>query len=333
MNSKTLARLSRQLIAGLLLVIGTSIAQADWLHREAGVMGTVITVELYHSDEAVAARAAQAVIEEMKRIDRLMSPYIETSEVYRVNERAFSQQVPVSDELYALLKKSTAVSELTGGAFDITFASAGFYYDYRNSVRPDSDQLEELTRYIDFRNLVLDDGQREVRFSKQGVRIDLGGIAKGHAVDRCIEIIRSMGIESALVTAGGDSRMIGKRWNRPWHIGIRDPRDREKLVTMMPLENVAVSTSGDYERYFVEDGTRYHHIIDPESGDSARELRSVTVIGPDATTTDALSTSIFVLGLSGGLELANRLDGIDAVLVDSHGKMHYTDNLAPPSSL
>ncbi len=161
------------------------------------------------------------------------------------------------------------------------------------------------------------------------MRVDLGGIAKGHAVDRSIALLRELDIKQALVTAGGDSRTIGERWGRPWNIGVRHPDDAEKLVAVIPLQDVAVSTSGDYQRYFDKDGIRYHHIINPASGDSARELRSVTIIGPDATTTDALSTSVFVLGLEKGMNLVNRLPGIDAILVDAHGELHYSEELLP----
>ncbi|VAW80591.1 FAD:protein FMN transferase, partial [hydrothermal vent metagenome] len=216
---------------------------------------------------------------------------------------------------------------LTGGAFDITFASVGFLYDYRAGVRPDSQQRDQATALINYRNLQLDKVHHTIRYSLPGVRIDLGGIAKGHAVDRSIALLQALGIEQALVTAGGDSRTIGERWGRPWSIGVRHPDDADKLVAVIPLQDVAVSTSGDYQRYFDEDGIRYHHIIDPASGDSARELRSVTIIGPDATTTDALSTSVFILGVQKGLGLVNQLPGVDAILVDAQGRLHYSAEL------
>lgn len=180
---------------------------------------------------------------------------------------------------------------------------------------------------INYRNLLMDTKARTIRYARPGVRIDLGGIAKGYAVDKCIERLIELGIDNALVTAGGDSRVIGDRWGRPWTIGVRDPRDKNRLVALLPLTDVAVSTSGDYERYFEEDGVRYHHIINPASGDSARELQSVTIIGSDATTTDALSTSVFVLGLKAGLELVDSLADIDAILVDRHGTLHYSTGL------
>ena len=286
-----------------------------------------VTVELFHPDATVAREGINAVIEEMHRIEAEMSPYIESSHLSRLNEHASHSAVEVSAELLSLIRRSIYFSELTHGAFDITFASAGFLYDYRLAQRPDAAQLRKSVDLINYHNLVLDHRSNTIRFSKGGVRIDLGGIAKGYAVDNCIAILQRLGIRNALVTAGGDSRLIGDRWGRPWTIGIRDPRKEDGVIALLPLVDVAVSTSGDYERYFEENGIRYHHIINPKSGDSARELQSVTIIGPDATTTDALSTSVFVLGLTRGLTLVNRLPGIDAILVDSTGAMHYSEGL------
>lgn len=300
---------------------------AGWQHREADIMGTRITVELFHADPAVARQSIDAVIGEMRRIDASMSPYIDSSELAQINKEAHKRAVTTGEELYTLIQRSQEFSERTGGAFDITFASVGFLYDYRQRKRPDQGQLQAATGLIDYRNLLMNDEARTIRFSRPGVRIDLGGIAKGYAVDRCIQLLQARGIRNALVTAGGDSRMIGDRWGRPWTIGVRDPRRKDEVVALIPLKDVAVSTSGDYERYFDENGIRYHHIIDPESGDSARELHSVTIIGPDATTTDALSTSVFVLGLQRGMDLVNASPEVDAILVDSKGRLHYSAGL------
>jgi thiamine biosynthesis lipoprotein len=300
---------------------------ADWEHREADIMGTRITVELFHADPAIAEQATETVMQEMHRIDATMSPYLESSELARINKGAHRHAVKVSAELFELIDRSIGFSELTQGAFDITFASAGFLYDYRGGKRPDQGQLQAAAGLIDYQNLVMNAEAHTIGFTRPGVRIDLGGIAKGYAVDRCIQLLQAQGIRNALVTAGGDSRMIGDRWGRPWTIGVRDPRRKDGVVALLPLKDVAVSTSGDYERYFDDQGVRYHHIIDPKSGDSARELQSVTIIGPDATTTDALSTSVFVLGRERGLDLVNRLPDIDAILVDSKGRLHYSIGL------
>lgn len=314
------------LLAGLIALHNT-VAQAEWLLENRDIMGTRITVELEHPEKIKGQQAIEAVMREMQRIDASMSPYKSDSELARLNASAARHPVIVSDELFNLLKRSKDFSRLTQGAFDITFASAGFLYDYRAHIKPGAKKLQQAVDAIDYRNLHLEPAQHAVSFGKPGVKIDLGGIAKGHAVDNAIVLLQKMGITNALVTAGGDSRVIGQRWGRPWQIGILDPRDKTRLVAKIPLENVAVSTSGDYERFFEQDGVRYHHIINPKTGDSARELRSVTVIGSDATTTDALSTSIFVMGREPGLQLINRLPEIDAILVDNKGRMHYSEGL------
>lgn len=314
----------------LSLVLTAPHVVAGWLQERADIMGTRITVELYHKDPAVARRGVDAVLAEMRRIDNDMSPWIETSELAQLNRLAADRPLTVSDELFTLVKTSLHFSEITHGAFDITFASAGFLYDFRHGVRPNNTQRLRATRLINYHNLLLDEHRHSIAYGEAGVRIDLGGIAKGHAVDRCIDLLQAMGIGQALVTAGGDSRIIGdRRGGGPWNIGVRDPRDDKKLVAVIPLENVAVSTSGDYLRFFDEDGVRYHHIIDPTSGDSARGMHSATIIGPDATTTDALSTSVFVLGVDRGLALINGLPGVDAILVDAQGRLRYSDDLLP----
>ena len=171
-----------------------------------------------------------------------------------------------------------------------------------------------------------------VRYRRSGVVIDLGGIAKGHAVDRAIEILAAAGVTQAIVAAGGDSRILGDRRGRPWSVGVQHPREEEKMIAVLPLVDTAVSTSGDYERYFERDGMRFHHILDPASGDSARGLRSVTIMGPEGIFTDALSTAVFVLGADAGLALIDRLPGIDAVIVDSSGALRYSADISPAAA-
>jgi thiamine biosynthesis lipoprotein len=218
-------------------------------------------------------------------------------------------------------------SRLTDGAFDITYASAGQYYDYRKGTRPSSEQLAQALPAIDYHHVVIDPQDSTIRYSYPGVRIDLGGIAKGYAVDRCIAILQDAGIKSAMVNAGGDTRVLGKHWKQPWMVGIRDPRNEEGLVTMIPLEDTAISTSGDYERYFEKDGVRFHHILNPRTGTSSSGVRSVSIIGAEATTTDALSTSVFVMGTEAGLKLVDSLPDIEAVIIDNQGKMFYSQGL------
>ncbi|MGB5338384.1 MAG: FAD:protein FMN transferase [Gammaproteobacteria bacterium] len=300
---------------------------AEWHRQEAAIMGTAITVELWHADAIRGRELTNAVMDEMHRVDALMSTYKLDSTLSAVNARAATEPVAPGPELLALILRALEFSKLTRGAFDITYASAGRLYDYREGRKPGREELTQSLAAIDYRHVSVDTGAGTVEFLRPGVRIDLGGIAKGYAVDRSIAILQDAGIEHALVSAGGDTRVIGKRWGRPWKVGVRDPRMPTGLVTMIPLEDAAISTSGDYERYFEEDGVRYHHILNPGTGDSARAVRSVSIIGSDATTTDALSTSIFVLGVAAGLELVDSLPDIEAVIIDNQGRMHYSSGL------
>jgi thiamine biosynthesis lipoprotein len=306
-------------------------ARAEWLEQVTdGVMGTRIRVELWSEERAAGEAAIEAVLAEMRRIDLAMSTYKPASEVSRVNDLAARQPVKISAELYGLLETSLDYSRLTEGAFDITYASVGYLYDFKRRVHPDERQIEAALGGIDYRHVLLDPKTRTVHFARAGVRIDLGGIGKGHAVDRGIDMLRHRGIERALVAAGGDSRIIGDRFGKPWIIGIRHPDRKDQVIARIPLEDAAISTSGDYERYFDANGERYHHIINPRTGHSASRVRSATIIGPTATRTDGLSKTAFVLGTQRALEIYNRIEGIDAVLVTPAGEVLYTKGLEPP---
>lgn len=313
---------------GLVLIsTNPSPVSAEWWRDSQAIMGTRVTVELWHPDEAQGRSAIEAVMEEMRRIDREMSPFMKSSLLSRLNREAASRPVKVTPELFDVMWRSVEISQLTGGAFDVTFASAGRQYDYRKGIKPDAAALAQALPAIDYHHLQLDREHMTIRYLHPGVYVDLGGIAKGHAVDRAIALLQARGITQAMVAAGGDSRIIGDRRGKPWVVGVRDPRKEDENVAVLPLSDVAVSTSGDYERYFELDGVRYHHIIDPKTGDSARKVESVTILGDDATTTDALSTSVFVMGVEKGLELVNRLPGIDAIIVDGKGRLHFSQEL------
>jgi thiamine biosynthesis lipoprotein len=185
---------------------------------------------------------------------------------------------------------------------------------------------------VNFRNLLLDPKMHSVRFEHAGMRIDLGGIAKGYAVDRGIGILQARGVQHAVVTAGGDTRIIGDRFGRPWIVGIRHPDDKSKVITRIPLIDTAMSTSGDYERFFDENGVRYHHIIDPKTGHSASKVRSATILGPTAMQTDGLSKTAFVLGADEAIKIIERLPDFDAIFVRPDGKVLYTKGLQPPEA-
>jgi thiamine biosynthesis lipoprotein len=304
--------------------------QAEWLQREEAIMGTRCAVELWSEDPETGEAAMEAVFAEMRRIDALMSTYKPDSEISRVNAEAGSKPVVVSAELFSLLETSQQYSKLSSGAFDITYASVGYLYDYRAHQRPDDAALAAALPGVDYRHLKLDPAHRTVSFGKPGMRIDLGGIAKGHAVDRGIEVLKARGISRAMVNAGGDTRVIGDRFGKPWVIGIRHPDRKDEVVMRIPLEDAAFSTSGDYERYFDEDGVRYHHILDPKTGRSPHALRSVTIIASTATRTDGLTKTVFILGPEKGIEFINGLTDADAIVIAADGKVSYSKGLTPP---
>jgi FAD:protein FMN transferase len=301
---------------------------ADWHQDTQAIMGTEVHAELWHDDPAEAERLLAAVMAEMRRIDAAYSPYRDSSELSQLNREAPNGWVSVSAELFDLLLQSRRMSELSSGAFDITHASVGRFYDYRNGSRPDDEQLRRAIEGIDYRYVELDPRDSRVRYSRPEVYVDLGGIAKGYAVDLGIAILRRAGVTQASVSAGGDAYILGDRRGKPWTVGVRDPRS-DAMTVVLPLSDTAVSTSGDYERYFEEDGVRYHHILNPATGESARKSRSVTILGAQTAFTDALSTSVFVLGPEQGLALIDRLPGIDAIIIDEDGRLHYSADLAP----
>ncbi len=305
-------------------------AHAEWRQRTEAIMGTRVYVELWADDPGKGDAAIEAVMAEMRRIDALMSHYKPESQLSQINAHAAERPVQVDPELFDLIKLSTHYSEITEGAFDITYASVGHLYDYPNHIRPNEDQIKAALPAVNWRNLIFDPMHHTIRFGHAGMRIDLGGIGKGYAVDRGIAILQAQGFEHALVTAGGDSRIIGDRMGRPWLVGIRNPDDRTKVVTRIPIVNSAMSTSGDYERYFDENGVRYHHIIDPHTGHSASKVRSATILGPTATQTDGMSKTAFVLGPEKALEIINRMPEYDAIFVTPDGRILYSNGLRPP---
>jgi thiamine biosynthesis lipoprotein len=318
-------------IAAVLLLAAALPAQAEWLQRDEAIMGTRITVELQAADAAKGSAAIDAVMIEMRRIDELMSHYKPESELSQINLHAAEAPVHVDRELFDLLKVSLHFSEITDGAFDITYAGVGHLYDYRRHIRPTEAEIRAALPTVNWRNLILDPDKLTVKFAMPGMRIDVGGIGKGYAVDRCIAILQSLGITHALVSAGGDSRIVGDRDGRPWIVGIRHPDDPNKIVTRLPLVDTAMSTSGDYYRFFDENGVRYHHIIDPHTGHSASRVRSATILGPTATETDGLSKTAFVLGAEKTLELINGMPKFDAIFITPDGRVLYSHGLEPPA--
>lgn len=298
-------------------------ALAGTFRKNTDVMGTALEMTIDADGEDAAAAVFSSVEREMKRIEVEMSEWLEGSPISEVNRAAGVRPVKVPGELFRVISAALKVSELSGGAFDITWASMRGLWDFRpgHERLPSAEEVEKRLGLVDYRDVVLDASASTVFLKRKGMAIGLGAIAKGYAVDKAIEAALASGVTNAIIKAGGDIRVqgAGRAGQSGWEVGIQDPRDRGRLMARLTLTNASISTSGDYERFFVKDGRLYHHIMDPKTGYPATGARSVTVIGPDTMTTDALSTAIFVLGPEKGMELARKLPGIEVLIVDSKG--------------
>jgi thiamine biosynthesis lipoprotein len=304
-------------------------AHAAWFSDAQDKMGTRVEVRLWQDESQIAERLLADAMAEFDRIEAAMSTYRPESEISRLNARGADGWVEISAELFELIDRALKLSVTTGGAFDITYDSVGDLYDFRKRIHPADADIEARLDTIDYRLVELDEKTSSARFSRQGVRINLGGIAKGYSVESVIDLLRDAGVEHAFASAGGDTRLLGDRGGQPWMVGVRDPDQKDGVVTRLALDDEAVSTSGDYERFFIEDDVRYHHILNPSTGKSAGAVRSATVIGADATLTDGLSTSVFVLGAEAGLKLIEDLPGYEALVIDKSHRVRLSSGLDP----
>lgn len=334
-NIQRLRRSAGYLVSGVLLLTSLvpTAVKAEWFRYTDTAMTTPVELEFWADEQDGADAIAEKVLAVFHQVDKDMSRYREDSELSALNRQAARKPVPVSPGLFQVLKKAQEVAVLSGGAFDISFGSVGYLYDYRNRQQPSAEDIQSRLGRINYKDIVLNESEHTVFYQQQHLLVDLGGIAKGYAVDLGIDRLVQAGVRHARLSAGGDLRLLGDKRGRPWLVGVRDPRSEKRNAVVLPLADLAVSTSGDYERFFINDqGERVHHILSPGTGKSVRGVQSVTIIGSQALTTDGLSTAVFVLGPEKGLEMIETLPGIDAVIIDDQRVMHFTEGLAPPES-
>jgi thiamine biosynthesis lipoprotein len=302
------------------------------IERTAKSMGTTVHVTIWGNDEARAVTAIDAAFREVERIDQLMTTWTDTSEVSRINQEAGSgAPVEISPELISVLERAQDDSRLSDGAFDVTvgsFAGVWKFDEDNDGTIPPRELVEERKKLVSWKDLILDPAKHTARLRRKGQRITLGGIAKGYAVDRAVAILRRAGFVDFIVQAGGDMYCAGRRGDRRWRVGIRDPRGpRESYFALAEVEDRTFSTSGDYERFTIKDGKRYHHIIDPATGYPAMGVRSVTIMARDALTAEGLSKIVFIWGPERGLPLVESIPDADAVVVDAKNHVSYTKGL------
>lgn len=295
-------------------------------------MGTIVEITLTGRDEEKLNKAAEAAFIEIQRLEKLMSHYREDSDVNKVNRAAGKEAIIVSNETMEVIKTSLNVSDISKGAFDITMGVLGNVWhfakeDEGETMPPSKKEVENILPLIDYHQIIIDEKTNTVKLSKQGMRINLGGIAKGYITSKAVEVLKKNGAKKGIVHAGGDMVVFQDSDSSPWLIGIQDPREKGKNIGTIEIKNTAVATSGDYERFFVKDGIRYHHIMDPTTGFPANKSMGVTIITNDPTLADALSTAIFIMGPNDGMELIERLPDVDGLIIDANGKITISSGL------
>ncbi len=300
------------------------------------LMGAPFEITAVASTPSLADKAIATAEKEIRRIEKLISSWDPASQTSAINRHAGKEPVVVDLELFQLISRSKKVSELTNGAFDISFASIDRLWQFDGSMTtlPDSAQVAASVEKIGYQHVLLNEHDTTVWLEKPMMKIGFGGIGKGYAANRARNVMKQMGIESGIVNAGGDLFAWGLQPDgEPWKIGIADPKKKKDeqtdtdMLAWLPLENTAIVTSGDYERYALIDGKRYAHIIDPRTGWPVAGLKSVSIVCPDAELADALATAVFVMGQKIGLHLVNQLEGVECLIVNDRDEISTSENL------
>lgn len=310
----------------LCLLFIPSASFSEIFKRNTILMGTDIELIAYEENREIVNSAFDAAIKEIERIENEMSEWREGTPVSNINKNAGKEAVVVPEELFKVISAARKVSELSSGAFDISWACMRSLWKFGKGEErvPFDGEIKQRLSLVNYKNIELNEKNKTVFLRKEGMSIGLGAIAKGYAVDMAMQAMVNLGVKNAIVKAGGDMRVQGAKDGKPWDIGIKHPRDKKKLLGKLNLSNISISTSGDYERYFIKDGVLYHHIMNPKTGYPATGCQSVTILAPDTMTSDALSTAVFVLGPEEGMKLIKSLHGIEGIIVDSNGQVHYS---------
>ncbi|MFN0057882.1 MAG: FAD:protein FMN transferase [Planctomycetota bacterium] len=321
-------RLAALLVPMLALAQIAREPQSAQMREHSGViMGSSLSIKVIGEDSIVLEKALAEAVTELERIEDLMTDWRD-SPLTRLNAAAGQGAQKVPEELAAIIARSIELHKLTNGAFDITYASAGELWNYKRAdfKFPTPEQIEAAKRHIDASKVRVDAEHSTVELPA-GMRIGLGGIAQGYGADRAMAVLQRCGIRNALIDVSGDLKILGAKFGSPWEIAIKHPRERDRALGVLKLSNTCLTTSGDYERFFLHDGKRFHHIIDPRTGYPSTGCMSATVIAPNAEYGDALATALCVLGPQEGLALAARLDRIEVLLVGQDGTVVMSPGL------
>jgi len=282
-------------------------------------MDTLVNIKVVHADSKKANEAIKVAFREIERIERLMDFYHPESGVSKIN-RSQGEMLEVAPEIIDVITTSLSYSELTKGAFDITIGPLIKLWDFKKGEGiPDREKLRETLKLVGYQKIKVDREGKAVTLLQPGAMIDLGGVVKGYAVTKACQKLKDMGISSALIDAGGDIQVMGGKFGRPWRLGVQHPREKNRLTAILELNEGAVATSGDYERFFIFRDKRYHHILDPATGFPVKGCISVTISAASCLVADILSTAVFILGPDEGMRLTEEMEGVEGIIVTEEG--------------
>jgi thiamine biosynthesis lipoprotein len=294
-------------------------------------MGNHFEISVVADDENWAEEKIGAAVHEIQRIEQLLTTYDESSETNLINRNAGIIPVEVSSETFHLIERSKRLSEITQGAFDISYGSIDknlWNFDTRMKKLPDEAIAKRMVRLINFRNILLNKENSTVFLKEKGMRIGFGGIGKGYAAERAKEVMKAMGVESGIVNASGDLTAWGLQPDgTPWTIGIADPNAARHIFSYLSVTDMALATSGNYEKYIIIDGKKYSHTINPRTGLPVTGIKSVTIITVNAEIADAMATPVMIMGIQAGLDMINQIKDIEVIIIDDNDKIYTSQNI------
>jgi FAD:protein FMN transferase len=299
--------------------------------RVLKLMGNRFEITVVSDDASWAEERIDDAVAEISRIEKLLTTFSETSQTAAINRMAGIQPVKVDKEVFDLIHRSLKISSLTQGAFDISYGSIDkslWNFDVNMTSLPSKETAKEMVRLINYRNIILDEKNSTVFLKEKGMRIGFGGIGKGYAADKAKNLLQQKGVESGVVNASGDLVTWGRQPDgKPWTVGIANPYAKFQPFSYLDISNMAIATSGNYEKYAVINGKKYSHTIDPKTGLPVSGIKSVTIICPSAELADAMATPVMVMGVKAGLNLANQMKQIACIIIDDEDRIYTTNNI------
>ncbi|UII75091.1 FAD:protein FMN transferase [Flagellimonas sp. HMM57] len=298
--------------------------------RTLKLMGTTFEIIVVAPNEDIGYLDIDEAVSEIERIEKMISSWDEASETSLINKNAGIKPVKVSPELFRLIERSKKISEITDGAFDITYASIDKVWRFDGTMKkvPEKGHIQQSIAKIGYGKIVLNSMERTVYLTEPGMRIGFGAIGKGYAADKAKELMVSKQVKGGIINASGDLTTWGtKASGEKWVIGISNPLDKDKVFSWLPIVESSVATSGNYEKYVTLDGKKYSHIIDPRTGYPTEGINSVSIFAKTAELCDALATAVFIMGKDSGIHMINQIDGVEVVLVDSDNKIHKSSGI------